>query len=129
MDTNIFIDEIRGKRTYLSKLISSLIPLDLELITPTIVLFELYVGEEMEDRKKRQRVEKLVGATTLIPFDGKLAKFSGDLLRQNRALSSLLTIDLIVGATAVHLNAELATHDRKHFKGIPDLKFFDFKRL
>jgi toxin FitB len=92
-----------------------------ELITPTIVLLEVY-RKLVRDRGREagMPVRDLLEGTRVIPLSADLALSAADLgLRHG-----LATADAIVYATAQSAQAELVTRDA-HFRGLPGVAYLD----
>lgn len=90
-----------------------------ELITPTIVLLEVY-RKLVRDRGQDAGilVRELLEGTRVIPLSAELALSAADLgLRHG-----LATADAIVYATALEAQAELITRDA-HFRGLPGVAY------
>lgn len=88
-----------------------------ELITPTIVLLEVY-RKLVRDRGLDAGilVRELLEGTRVIPLSADLALSAADVgLRHG-----LATADAIVYATALSTKAELVTRDA-HFRGLPSV--------
>jgi predicted nucleic acid-binding protein len=88
------------------------------------VVAELMVGQETKTKDKFEKLETLINKLELIFLDYNLAKCAGSLVRDYPPLK---LADAIVAATALSLNAKLATRNIKDFegiKGIKGLKFF-----
>lgn len=124
VDTNIIIDHTRRKSKDLINLVKKT---GISLYFPSVVVFELHVGLEMSSAAKQETMDALLKSGYLYAFDEKIARLAAKLAREDKVSTKLA--DLFVAATALYLGAELATHNRRHFKGIPGLKFFDFKKV
>ena len=48
---------------------------------------------------------------------------------RNNRIGFLGTVDLVIAATALSFNAEVATRNVKHFKQIPGLELFNFEQF
>ncbi len=77
-------------------------------------------------RSARQaRVEAILGAVEVIPFDDRVARVHATLWADlERAGRSLGAHDLLIAATAVFRGWPVATLDRRGFRGIPGLELF-----
>lgn len=131
VDTNVFISFLRKGDLTLIDLVSYAVSRVAPLFVPTVVIFELFVGKDAEKEKKRQQLEEVLKDFVLVDFNEEVAKKAAEIQRRDlRPKGRVIELaDLIIGATALVLNAELATLNKKHFLGIPNLDLFDFKRL
>lgn len=91
-----------------------------ELITPTLVQYELY---KWVCRERNSTVAlEIIGVTentTVIPLDTNIALYAADLSKEH----NLAMADAIVYATSLLNDAQLITSD-KHFAKLSDVKFF-----
>lgn len=90
-----------------------------EIITPTIVLYEVY---KITKREKGEETALLIAgqlnATEVIPLTDSLALFAADISLQHR----LAMADAVVYATSLEENAELITSD-SDLKGLPGVVY------
>jgi len=90
-----------------------------EIITPTIVLYEVY---KITKREKGEECALLIAgqlnATEVIPLTDSLALFAADISLQHR----LAMADAIVYATSLEEKAELITSD-SDLKGLPGVVY------
>jgi predicted nucleic acid-binding protein len=121
LDTDIIIDFIRAERGPLSELIELQSLHDIELYLSSITVMELFAGQSSQENAAK--LEKLIDKFRIVAFDKVLARFTGEFRRGKKL--DLHFADFIIGATAVWLKAQLATGNKKHFQGIPGLKFFN----
>lgn len=122
VDTDILIDFLRAGRGPFAELIGLQKQRQIELYLSGITVMELFAGKSSAETA--DNLEKFIGSFKVVPFDKKLARFSGELRRERKF--AIQTTDFIIGSTALWLKAQLATRNKKHFAGIPGLKFFDF---
>jgi predicted nucleic acid-binding protein len=72
---------------------------------------------------ERRGAEALFSVLDWVPVTEPVSRLAGDLGRQyRRSHRRIGPADLIVGATAQWLSAELATHNVKHFPMFPGLR-------
>jgi predicted nucleic acid-binding protein len=90
-----------------------------KIVTPTIVLYEVY------KKIKRERTEEdallavsLINKTSIIPLSESIALLAADLSLKH----SLPMADAIVYATAIEKNCKVVTGDM-HFKGLDGIVF------
>jgi predicted nucleic acid-binding protein len=91
-----------------------------EIYVPTIVISELWAGKSMNKKENRRILEKIIKAFRRVDLDEKIARKTGELLRSG----VILGFDAIIAATALSINAQLATSNLKHFQKVKNLKFF-----
>lgn len=121
LDTDIVIDCIRqpgNKNTPLVKLLQSVKPQDVAISVITIQ--ELYVGESSKEIQKEEFFLKLISKLALLPYDYKIAKMAGEIMRDIRP--RIQFADAAIAATAILNKARLLTLNKKDFKGIKKLK-------
>lgn len=123
IDTDIIIDFLRTNEGLFPTLLELQVQGNLTLYISSVTIMELFVGTSSQKQVQSQQLKELIDSFRVIPLDAKLAQFTGELKRGKKW--TILTSDLIIGATALWLNAELVTNNRKHFSVIPGLKLFN----
>ncbi len=128
IDTDILIDYANEFAPWLTDILEAKSS-TIRLVLPTIVIAEYFTSITLEDEH-----EKRVAEETFLLFEKQdliedIAKVLGRLLRRKTYFQGAGLADLIIAATAIFLDAPLATRNRKHFAKIPDLRFFDPKKL
>lgn len=91
-----------------------------ELIVPTLIQYELYKWICRE--KDSTLALEIIGITecgTVVPLDTSIALSAADMAREY----NLAMADAIIYATSKKYDIALITAD-KHFKGLPQVKFF-----
>lgn len=124
LDTDVIIDFTRGASNLIDSLSNQVNEHKLKLFVPSSVVSELIAGQETKGDKELERLEKLISRFEFVLSDYQIAKSTGILLRDYKHLK---LGDAIVAATALTLNAKLATRNKKDFEDIKGLKFFKFK--
>lgn len=119
VDADIIIDFTRNADVVFEVLLKRFVAKELKLFIPSIVVAELMVGQETKTKDRFEKLETLINKLELILLDYNLAKCAGSLVRD---YPSLKLADAIVAATALSLNAKLATRNKKDFKDIKGLK-------
>ena len=127
IDTSIFINHIRGTSRDLQLLKEESIFKKFRLLVPHMVISELYAGEEVKRKIIRQEIEKILSNFGVVGLTEESAKIAGDLMRIYKQIPD--PIDLMIAAIALEQDAEVATHNVKHFKQIRGLKLFDFSKI
>lgn len=108
LDTTVLIDVLRGYRPALKFLLGQVDPPACSEITRVEILRGIRNPE-------REATEVLTGAIRWIDVDEQIARRAGALGRTWRRSHALATADLVIGATALELGAELATSNLRHF--------------
>ncbi|MBI4008722.1 PIN domain-containing protein [Candidatus Roizmanbacteria bacterium] len=119
IDTDIIIDFLRTKKGLLLDLYRLQSEEKLELYISSITALELFSG--ISSKKLKLTLLELISTLKVVGITLDLAVFAGELKRDLQ--SSIPFADLLIGASALYIRAQLATHNQKHFKGIPKLKF------
>lgn len=123
LDSNILIDNVHGFAKWLDKLFKK--PQDYILVIPTIVVAEYLNAKEIETAFGEERSKKYLSVFKTQDLTFEIAEELARILRRKTYSPGTDLADLIVASTAIHLNAELVTRNKSHFKGIPSLRFFD----
>lgn len=124
LDTDIIIDFTRGASNLINSLLIQASEQKLKLFIPSSVVSELIAGQETKSDRELERLEKLISRFEFIPSDYQVAKTTGILLRNYR---NLKLADAVVAATALSLNAKIATRNKKDFESIKKLKLFKLR--
>lgn len=120
VDTSILIDSLRGGVKW-EEFLKGLSP-EVELYIPTIVIFELFSGHSTKNIEVRQKVEDIIRYLRRVELTEEIARGAGQLYRE---VSQKLEVpDYIIAASALQINAEVATLNKKHFEQIPNINIF-----
>jgi len=123
IDTNVVIDYLRVGINSFAKLVELQKENKAELYLSSVSIVELFAGKSsLKDSKKLLQLTEFL---SIIPLTTELAKFAGELKRDNHL--SITVADLIIAASALTLDAKLATRNKRHFKGIPKLQFLSLR--
>jgi predicted nucleic acid-binding protein len=115
LDTSIVIDILRGAQPALEYARTLTEPPTCSEITRVEVLRGLRSDE-------RRATERLLGTLRWAPVDEPIARRAGELGRRyRRSHAGLATADLIIAASALELDLELATLNVRHFPMVPGL--------
>jgi predicted nucleic acid-binding protein len=120
IDSSVIIDYTRAGKGIFPKILS---PKN-EIYIPTIVISELWAGKSMNRKKDAELVEKMIGIFKRMELNEDSAKIAGNLLRKNVVFG----FDAIIAASALYLDAELATMNNKHFAKVKGLKLFKLQK-
>lgn len=94
-------------------------------ITASELLQGVLRADGARRRARQARVEGLLGAVEIIPFDDRLARVHATLWADlERAGHALGAHDLMIAATAIFRGWPLATLDRRGFANVPGLALF-----
>lgn len=126
LDTNILIDNIYGFAPWVKIFLQSE---DVKLVTPTIVIAEYLNDKKAETELGEKESKKYLSWFQTQDLNEEIAYILGMILRRRIYASGASLTDLIIAATAIYLNAELATRNKADFAKIPKLRFFDPKSL
>lgn len=127
VDTNILIDYVNGYAEWVRKVLR--VETGLQLILPTIVIAEYFTSQALEDLYEVSVADKTFALFEKQDLTEGVAKVLGKLLRHKTYPPGAGVVDLIIASTAIYLDAQLATNNKVDFKGIPNLKFFDPKKI
>lgn len=128
VDTNILIDYANGHAKWLDSFLE-IRNSNAKLILPTIAIAEYFTSTSLEDKHNAETADKTFSFFTKQDLNESIAKILGRILRRRTYVPSAGVADLIIAATAIYLDAELATRNKTDFAKIPNLRFFDPKKL
>lgn len=124
IDTSVVINHLKGSSDDLKQLLTLQNQDGIRILIPYIVIVELFAGQEAKRKADRQRLEKIIGRFATIGLSIESAKQAGDLIRIYSQIPG--ANDLIIAAIAMEQEAQIATHNRKHFEQIRGVKLFEF---
>lgn len=128
IDANVVIDYTRDLSNDYVELLEFAVKNKIVVYIPTVVIFELFAGREIDEKGKRMVLKKLLDRLKRIDLTEEIAILAADLYRKHPFLP-LDIADFAIAASALVYKAELATKNKKHFKQIPKLQLFDFAKL
>lgn len=128
IDTNILIDYANGHAKWLDDFLK-VKSLNVELILPTIVIAEYFTSAALEKEKNIEIADKTFSFFMKQDLNESIAKILGAIMRHKTYPTSASIGDLIIASTAIFLDAELATNNKKDFAKIPNLRLFDPRKL
>ena len=118
VDTTVFVDYLRNypqAEAFLKKNIKSM---DISVI----VELELIDGfEKKADIKKINKLFQLFGVET-VHISEDVSGLAETIYKNYRHSNGISVNDSLIAATAIYYEKPLATHNKKHFEFIPDLK-------
>jgi predicted nucleic acid-binding protein len=121
VDSSIFIDYARVTKGVYPQIVERLSKKRSILYIPSSVILELWTGISMHKESERIKMKRMLKGFKIVALTRQLAEDSGDLIRSG-FISGYA--DAVVAATALYLNAELATSNLKHFKKVKNLRIF-----
>ncbi len=124
IDTSILIGHLRGSSSDFKLLETKKATEDITLLIPHIVIVELFTGEEARRKAIREKIDKLIEGLEVVGLTVSSAKQAGDLQRKYKQIPDLP--DLIIAAIAIEQEAQIATHNKKHFEQIKGVKLYNF---
>lgn len=127
LDTNILIDNVHGFSPWVDYLLRQ--AEEYVLIVPTIVIAEYLTAQEAETFEGNSKSKSYLMLFKTMDLTSGIAEVLGKILRQKTYSMGANTGDLIIASTAIFLDAELATNNKKDFAEIPNLRLFDPKKL
>lgn len=124
VDTSIVIEYLRSQNRKTSAFVKLFKEYD--LCISTISIYELFNAATTESKLKD--IEILCNQIENIDFDTNTAKIASeiyrDLLNKNKIIEFR---DILISATALKYNLQIATLNVKHFERIEKLKLFTLK--
>jgi predicted nucleic acid-binding protein len=124
LDTNIIIDHIRqtgAKETHLMKIAKKVAKENLAISIITVQ--ELYEGKSTKEKDREEYVLATISPLKILSYNYEVAQLAGEIARN---LSQPIELaDAAIVATAIINGAFLFTLNKKHFKDIKDLNFYD----
>lgn len=120
-DSSVIIDYLRsGKGVFLDLTLAARSK-SIDLYIPTVVLLELWEGESMNNKSVEISINRLLNIAKSMPLSDQIAKDAGKIIRKKFVTDF---IDSVIAATAVYLEAEIATLNVKHFVKVPNLEIY-----
>lgn len=127
LDTNVLIDNVHGYAKWVDILLED--KTEYRLVVSTIVIAEYLTAKENETDVGKEKSESYLDVFKKQDLTSEIAEILGEILRRKTYTSAASLADLIVAATTIYLEAPLATRNKSHFTKIPNLIFFDPKKI
>lgn len=121
LDTGIIIDHLRqspGKPTFFTELVRKY-PKK-ELVISMITIQELYEGKSTKDEERQKMLLAVIAPLRILPYTYEIAQLAGEIARDLKFPVGLA--DAAIASTAIINGCELATLNKKDFRGIKDLE-------
>lgn len=125
IDSDILIDHLRFHSEILDTIFKQVATCKIKAYLPAVVASEIYSGKGTKESHQLKAVEELLGRLEFAVANVSISKSAGFLIRDK----GLGLADAIIAATALSLNAKLATRNTKDFSNIKGLKFFKAKQV
>ena len=121
-DTDVVIEYLRTKDKSKSLLIELIQRHDV-FLTP-ITEFELFLGAKTT--RHNNDLKMLFNEIEVMPFDFGCGEISANIWKDFKDKHQHLEIrDIFIASIAIHNNAWLCTFNKKHFKGIKDIRIWN----
>ena len=124
LDTNIIIDHIRqpvAKETHLMKIAQKVAKENLAI--SLISVQELYEGRSTREKDKEEYLLATISPLKILSYNYEVAQLAGEIARD--LSQSIELADAAIAATTIINGASLFTLNKRHFKDIKDLIFYD----
>ena len=124
LDTSILIDFFRKKKKE-NSVLYELSQKYVMFATSVITEYEIFTGST-----KEQQVfwEDFFTNIAVLSFDSETSKVAVDIFRGLKMKSKLIEVpDILIAATAIKNNMQLATLNKKHFERIESLQLIELK--
>lgn len=122
IDTSVIIDYLRStdrQKTLFVSLFNQY-----ELCLSVITVFELYNGAVT--LSKKHDIQILCDELYIIDLNLETAKLASEIYLNLRKKNKIIEFrDILIGATAMHLDLMIATLNKKHFKRIENLIIYE----
>lgn len=125
LDTNVLIDNVQGFAKWVDIL---LLNPNYRLVVPSIVIAEYHTAQELETSTGYKKSQRYLSSFVIQDLTFEIAQVLGKILRRKTYVPSAGLADLIIAASALYLDAELATRNHADFAKIPGLRVFDSKK-
>jgi tRNA(fMet)-specific endonuclease VapC len=128
LDTNAWIEYLRGRSPKLRQRVASIRPRDVRLCS--VVVGELYYGAHKSSRREEDLslVDNIVVAFDSHPFDEAAAEIFGEIrgLLDSKGMQ-IGPYDLQIAAIALANRLTLVTHNVAEFRRVPNLSIDDWQ--
>ena len=126
LDTNILIDHLRRAKkeeSYLENIVKGY-PKE-TLAISMVSVQELYEGKSTKEKNKEMLVLTLLTSFKILPYTYDSACHAGEIARD--LPRPIEFPDAVIAATVLENDCQLATLNKKDFRGIKGLEFITFK--
>lgn len=124
IDTDVVIEYLRSKNKSSTELIKLLEKHD--LLLSSISEFELYLGAKTE--RHQTDLEMVFNEVEVIPFDFGCGRIAAKIWKERELTHQDVEIkDIFIASIAIYNEVWLRTFNEKHFKGIEELKMWQWQ--
>jgi len=123
VDTDVIINHVKTDSYLLDEYFKLAEKENSKLKISTITVFEYFSGISPQDKKLYEAVGLLFKQFEVQEVNNAIAKIAARLNYEKKLYKKINLADLLIGATALYLEAPLLTLNKKHFRLIPNLKF------
>ena len=124
IDTDIVIEYLRSKEKASTEFIKLLQKHD--VLISSVSEFELYLGARTE--RHHTDLEMVFSEVEVIPFDFGCGRIAANIWKDRELTHQHLEIkDIFIASIAIYNKVWLRTFNEKHFKGIDDLKMWQWQ--
>lgn len=124
IDTDVVIEYLRSKDKSSTELIKLLQKHD--VLLSSISEFELYLGAKTE--RHQTDLEMVFNEVEVIPFDFGCGRIAAKIWKGQELTHQRLEIkDIFIASIAIYNEVWLRTFNEKHFKGIEELKMWQWQ--
>jgi predicted nucleic acid-binding protein len=119
LDSNILIDMMRSVKTTLHQVE--------EIGMENVVISSITVIEVLNGARNRMdfnKIENNIKDIPVIHFTENISKMAEEFSRKFSMANPTQVPYLIIGATAIHFNLKLFTHNKKDFRFIPGIQLY-----
>lgn len=109
VDTTVFVDFLRGH----PQAVHYLRNLEHKPLVSAMTVAELYGG--VREGAERQTLDRVLSGCEHVPIDDMVAENGGLMFRKFSGSHGVGLADALIAACADVVNAQLVTHNRKHF--------------
>ena len=122
LDTSILIDFLRKGKTA-REFFDRVEEKNPEFFIPTIVIYELFGGKSSANPSVSIKITNVIRFFKRVELTEQIAIQAGKLYRNLG--SQISSEDYIIAASAMSINAQVVTLNKKHFQKIPGVQLYD----
>ena len=123
IDTDIIINYFKAGAPSLEKYLRLQAQDKLTLKVSSVTVFEYFSGVSLLAKDQYYQAEELFKQFSIQEVNEQIAKIAAQINYERKLYQYINLADILIGATALYLDASLLTENQKHFKLIPALEF------
>lgn len=123
VDTDVLINHFNNRSSLLSQFALLDKPKKPNIIVSVVTIYEFYSGQSLKKHNIFTQTEELFQLFTVQNITPEIAKMAAEINRKEKLYGKIGLGDLLIGSTALYLDARLFTLNKRHFRCIPELKF------